>query len=92
MGARREVVSAVAERYRSARRMEKGAHPRRAVRDDGLASQACGTRSGSTRRRTASMPRESAGAYGRRRPHERAHPEPSQGLTIAPRRGRCGQV
>ena len=44
MGARREVVSAVTERYRSAKTGGEGADPRRAVRDDGLASQACGAR------------------------------------------------
>jgi hypothetical protein len=44
-GARRGVMLAVAERYRSAKRTEKGAHPRRTVRDDGLASQACDARS-----------------------------------------------
>src|SRR5262245_51216022 len=48
MGARREVVSAVAERYGSAKRAEKGAHPRGAVRDDGVASQACGARTSAT--------------------------------------------
>jgi hypothetical protein len=41
MGARREVVSAVTERYRSAKRVEKG-RILDALRDDGLASQACG--------------------------------------------------
>ena len=49
MGARREVLSAVAERYRSAGRSGEGAHPRRAVRDDGLASQACGAGAWATR-------------------------------------------
>jgi hypothetical protein len=51
MGARREVLSAVAERYRSAGRVVKGAHPRRVVPDDGLASQACGEGVAAARRR-----------------------------------------
>ena len=42
MGARREVVSAVAERYRSAGRVEKGRILDELCADDGLASQACG--------------------------------------------------
>lgn len=49
MGARRAVVSAVTERYRSARREERGSDPRHGVRDDGLASQACGARTPATR-------------------------------------------
>jgi hypothetical protein len=49
MRARREVVAAVAKRYQSAERSGQGAHPRRAVRDDGLASQARGARTSATR-------------------------------------------
>ena len=41
MGARREVLSAVAERYLAAGRVERGRIPS-AVPDDGLASQARG--------------------------------------------------
>ena len=49
MGVRREVLSAVVERYGSAGRSEKGAHHRRVVPDDGLASQACGAGVAATR-------------------------------------------
>ncbi len=35
MGARREVAAAVTERYRSAKRAEKGAHARREGQDSG---------------------------------------------------------
>jgi hypothetical protein len=47
MGARREVMSAVAE-LRVGQAGGEGAHPRRAVRDDGVASQACGARTSAT--------------------------------------------
>ena len=45
MGARREVLSAVGERYRSAGRPEKA----RILDADGLASQACGAGVAATR-------------------------------------------
>src|SRR3979490_1990733 len=48
MGARREVVSAVAERYRSAKRAEKG-RILDELSDNGLASQACGARAPAAR-------------------------------------------
>jgi hypothetical protein len=42
MGARREVLAAVAYRYRAAGRpTREGTHPRRADGDDGMASQTC---------------------------------------------------
>src|ERR1700738_3049142 len=48
MGARREVVSVVMERYRAAKRAEEG-RILRAVREDGLASQAGGALLSATR-------------------------------------------
>jgi hypothetical protein len=64
MGARREVVSAVTERYRSAKRMEKGR-----ILDGlcALASQACGTRPPATQDGSVGRgrgPRERRRRYG----------------------------
>jgi hypothetical protein len=62
MGARREVVSAVAGALRVGQAGGEGAHPRRAVRDDGVASQACGARTSATQDGRASYHGDSGGA------------------------------
>ncbi len=66
MGARREVVSAVAERYRSAGRREKGRILDELYGGDGLASQACGAGAG------AKPPTPAAGAVPRKRRYNAA--------------------